>query len=154
MAALAVCVLAGSGFDCQAQAPRATLNIDVHKVAGNVSPTLYGLMTEEINFSYDGGLYAELVRNRAFQEGRSNPKYWYLVQDGNSRASIERDATTGPSAALNSSLRLKIENADAENEAGIRNDGYWAFHSVRRRIIAAPFTPKWPIPLLVPSPSA
>jgi alpha-N-arabinofuranosidase len=127
MAALAVCVLAGSGFDCQAQAPRATLNIDVHKVAGNVSPTLYGLMTEEINFSYDGGLYAELVRNRAFQEGRSNPKYWYLVQDGNSRASIERDATTAPSAALNSSLRLKIENADAENEAGIRNDGYWGF---------------------------
>jgi hypothetical protein len=30
-----------------------------------VSPTLYGLMTEEINCSYDGGLYAELVASWA-----------------------------------------------------------------------------------------
>ena len=29
-----------------------------------VSPRLYGLMTEEINHCYDGGLYAELIRNR------------------------------------------------------------------------------------------
>ena len=28
---------------------------------------LYGLMTEEINFSYEGGLYGELIRNRAFK---------------------------------------------------------------------------------------
>ena len=30
-------------------------------------PTFYGLMTEEINYSYEGGLYGELVRNRAFK---------------------------------------------------------------------------------------
>ena len=28
---------------------------------------LYGLMTEEINHSYDGGLYAEMVDNRTFR---------------------------------------------------------------------------------------
>jgi len=28
---------------------------------------LYGLMTEEINFAYEGGLYAELIRNRSFK---------------------------------------------------------------------------------------
>ena len=33
-----------------------------------ISPMLYGLMTEEINHSYDGGLYAELIRNRDFKE--------------------------------------------------------------------------------------
>src|SRR5436309_3492299 len=32
-----------------------------------ISPLLYGLMTEEINFSYDGGLYAELIQNRIFK---------------------------------------------------------------------------------------
>ncbi len=31
-----------------------------------ISPQLYGLMTEGINHSYDGGLYAELIQNRAF----------------------------------------------------------------------------------------
>ena len=44
-----------------------TLNIDLKKPKAPVSSTLYGLMTEEINYSYDGGLYAELIRNRAFR---------------------------------------------------------------------------------------
>ena len=45
-----------------------TVRIDLSKPGIPVSPTLYGLMTEEINFSYDGGLYAELVRNRVFKD--------------------------------------------------------------------------------------
>ena len=50
-------------------APAATpvLQIDASKVTGSVSPMLYGLMTEEINFSYEGGLYGELIRNRTFK---------------------------------------------------------------------------------------
>ena len=43
-----------------------TIAIDATSPAGKVSPLLYGLMTEEINHAYDGGLYAELVQNRAF----------------------------------------------------------------------------------------
>ena len=39
-----------------------TLTIDLTQAKAKVSPQLYGLMTEEINYSYDGGLYAELVR--------------------------------------------------------------------------------------------
>src|SRR5215217_2006742 len=38
-----------------------TITIDATSPAGNVSRLFYGLMTEEINHSYDGGLYAELV---------------------------------------------------------------------------------------------
>lgn len=57
-----------------AHAPEpATLNIQIQKPVGKVSPTLYGLMTEEINYSYDGGLYAELVRNRTFHAGWAEP---------------------------------------------------------------------------------
>ena len=36
---------------------------------GRMPPTFYGLMTEEINYSYEGGLYGELIRNRAFKAG-------------------------------------------------------------------------------------
>src|SRR5947207_2282051 len=49
-----------------AQAPAAHLIIQADHQAAPVSSSLYGLMTEEINFSYDGGLYAEMVRNRTF----------------------------------------------------------------------------------------
>ena len=39
-------------------------------------------MTEEINYSYDGGLYAEMVRNRTFRADWSGVQHWYLVENG------------------------------------------------------------------------
>ena len=47
-------------------AQQVRLTLDMDKPGHAVSPTLYGLMIEEINHSIDGGLYAELVQNRAF----------------------------------------------------------------------------------------
>ena len=108
---------------CQVQP--AVLTIQADKKISNVSPTLYGLMTEEINYSYDGGLYAEMVRNRTFRARRRDVPYWVLVEDGNAAAKMEIDPQTGPSEALNSSLRLEVSSADAENQAGVLNGGYW-----------------------------
>ena len=36
---------------------------------------LYGLMTEEINYSYEGGLYGELVRNRTFKANATERRF-------------------------------------------------------------------------------
>ncbi len=104
----------------------ATLIIDTNKTVANVSPTLYGIMTEEINHSYDGGLYAELVSNRTFQTSRGlSLENWTLIQNGNSRATIEIDKTTGPSAAIPHSLRFVAVSADQRNDAGFYNNGFW-----------------------------
>ncbi len=43
------------------------LKIDANKITGKVIPMLYGLMTEEINFAYEGGLYGELIRQPLLQ---------------------------------------------------------------------------------------
>src|SRR5487761_2232572 len=93
----------------------AVLTIDTAKQIAKVSPTLYGIMTEEINYSYDGGLYAELVSNRTFQTNPHSPDNWLTLRDGNARASMQIDKSTGPSAALPSSLKLTVQQADAEN---------------------------------------
>ena len=91
-----------------------------------MSPTLYGIMTEEINYSYDGGLYAELVSNRTFQTNRGPTlENWTLIQNGNSRAAIELDRTTGPSAAIPHSLKFTAESAGPQAEAGFYNTGFW-----------------------------
>ena len=105
----------------------ATLTIDLAQVKANVSPQLYGLMTEEINYSYDGGLYAELVRNRTFQDRGKIPPSWFLYEWGNADASMDIDRTTGPSAALPLSLQLTVKSATAHDQAGISNAGYWGF---------------------------
>src|SRR5882757_10296403 len=111
---------------CTAQAPAASLNIQLDKPLHAVSPTLYGLMTEEINYSYDGGLYAELVRNRTFQDhGFGGVAHWNIEHLGNSIASMAIDRAEGPSAALQHSLLIEVKKADATNRAGVRNEGYW-----------------------------
>jgi alpha-N-arabinofuranosidase len=108
-----------------AQAQPPALTIHMENAVSKVSPTLYGLMTEEINYSYDGGIYAEMVRNRTFRANWSGVLYWFLIEDGDAQARIEIDRTTGPSETLSQSLRLHVTRADAQNQAGILNQGYW-----------------------------
>ncbi|HKO10743.1 MAG TPA: alpha-L-arabinofuranosidase C-terminal domain-containing protein [Acidobacteriaceae bacterium] len=121
----AALLIAGMPLACMAQND-ATLTIETARPGASVSPTLYGIMTEEINHSYDGGLYAELVSNRTFQPGRvPGIENWTLIQNGNSRATIEIDPTTGPSAAIPHSLKLVVRSAEAQGDAGFSNTGYW-----------------------------
>ena len=123
MLAFVASTLAGASL---AQAPSATLSIQLDKPAHAVSPTLYGLMTEEINYSYDGGLYAEMVRNRTLQDhGWAGVGRWNVEHIGNSAASMAIDLTEGPSAALEHSMAITVKQADSANPAGVRNEGYW-----------------------------
>jgi len=108
-----------------AQEKPAVLTIHLDKPVSKVSPTLYGLMTEEINYSYDGGLYAEMVRNRTFQTRWEGVLNWYLAEYGNAQATMQPDRQTGPSPALNHSLKLTVTQADSKNQAGVLNGGYW-----------------------------
>jgi alpha-L-arabinofuranosidase len=108
-----------------AQAPAAHLTIHADQQVSPVSPTLYGLMTEEINYSYDGALYAEMVRNRTFHADWSGILHWYLVENGNAAAKMGIDRETGPSEALKTSLKLEVDKAGAGNQAGVLNVGYW-----------------------------
>ena len=43
------------------------MNVNTKKLGAAVSPTMYGLFFEDINFAADGGLYGELVKNRSFE---------------------------------------------------------------------------------------
>ena len=108
-----------------AQEKAAVLTIHADKPVSKVSPALYGLMTEEINYSYDGGLYAEMVRNRTFHTRWEGVLYWYLAEYGNAQATMQPDRQTGPSQALNHSLKLTVTRADPKNQAGVLNGGYW-----------------------------
>lgn len=48
--------------------PKEELVINLQEKGATVSPTMYGIFFEEINHAGDGGLYAELVKNRSFEE--------------------------------------------------------------------------------------
>ena len=44
-----------------------TIEIDGDGTDAEISDRLYGIFYEDINYAADGGLYAELVRNRSFE---------------------------------------------------------------------------------------
>ena len=93
-----------------------------------ISPTFYGLMTEEINHSYDGGLYAELIRNRVFKDfvRRSrNPEAWSIVQADGAAASMSVVTDEPLNTNLENSLKLEVTTASDTTRAGVANGGYW-----------------------------
>jgi len=120
----AACLLALT-HPAHAQANAARLKIDTSNIVSPVSPTLYGMMTEEINHAFDGGLYAELISNRTFRPIFFGTEHWELVRNGNAKAAMELDATTGPSQALTNSMKLTVDSAAPGSEAGLSNIGYW-----------------------------
>ncbi|HEY1987218.1 MAG TPA: alpha-L-arabinofuranosidase C-terminal domain-containing protein [Terracidiphilus sp.] len=106
-----------------AQTPSLAIQVD-HPTA-KVNPMFYGLMTEEINFSYDGGLYAELIRDRAIGPGRRPLFHWTQVANGPSVVDVALDDHTGPSAALARSIKVTVTSATDTARAGLQNDGFW-----------------------------
>ncbi|MTH16557.1 alpha-L-arabinofuranosidase C-terminal domain-containing protein [Flavobacterium sp. LC2016-01] len=54
-----------SGISGHAQ--KTTLEVDVSKTITKIKPTMFGLFFEDINFAADGGLYAEMIKNRSFE---------------------------------------------------------------------------------------
>lgn len=117
----------------------ATIDIDVDKPGPTIPPDFNGLMTEEINHSYDGGLFAELIQNRTFQDplprlDRKHPAstapadppiHWSVVQDAGGTAQMHADRNDPVNASLPISLRLDL----AGGRAGVANDGYWGIPS-------------------------
>lgn len=116
-------------FPMAATAAATKLEIDFANPGPAIPASFYGLMTEEINYSYDGGLLAELVRNRTFQDraaGRNNgsgslvgivPPHWSVVGSGKAAT----NDTDPVNAALPINLRLTLDGGSG----GIANNGYW-----------------------------
>lgn len=77
----------------RADAQAVTVTVQANAPGIKMDPIFYGLMTEEINYSYDGGLYAELIQNRTFQDtpppgrgGRGNRGRGAATQPGAAEA--------------------------------------------------------------------
>ena len=99
------------------------MTIHLAQTGPRISPLLYGLMIEDINHSIDGGLYGELLQNRALKDNPTDPVHWSVISAGGD-VSLALDTTQPvPSTALTNSLRLDIQAAG--RGVGVANDGYW-----------------------------
>ncbi|OTB00698.1 glycoside hydrolase family 51 protein [Hypoxylon sp. CI-4A] len=102
----------------------ASVDISVSSSGGNATNGhQYGFLHEDINSSGDGGLYAELIRNRAFQISEGFPATldgWYPVNGA--ELSLKNLSTPLSDVLITS---LNVAATETQSEVGFRNDGYW-----------------------------
>jgi alpha-N-arabinofuranosidase len=109
----------------QPAATAPVLRIEADQVIAPVSPEFSGMMTEEINHSYDGGLYGELIQNRVFKDDAAEPVHWSLVPAEGGAGSMALDFTNALNSSLPVCLRLEAGSAAKAQRVGVANDGFW-----------------------------
>ena len=102
-----------------AEKPATTLTLELTQPGKAISPDLFGIFFEDINYSADGGLYAELVQNRSFEySDRDNKDWnpltaWELIQRDGGKGSVAVE-TNAPLNARNPHYAvLNVESAGA-----------------------------------------
>ena len=101
----------------------ASLTVEVAKPGHAVAATLWGIFFEDINLSADGGLYAELVRNRNFQDS-DQPDHWSAVSSGAAEVKLSVDTTQPASPKNPQSLKVRISQPGSAR-AGVANAGFY-----------------------------
>ena len=108
------------------------INVDVANPGVKVSPNLYGIFFEDINHAADGGLYAELISNRSFEDSDNTTPTWRTkAADG---ATISTQLVN--KALLNNAQgkALQINVAARQNAtASLVNEGFWGINAVQGR---------------------
>jgi alpha-L-arabinofuranosidase len=135
------------------QAGTATIAIDAGQKGPAINPRMYGIFLEEINHGVDGGLYAELIRNRGFEDSRppegftyrdgrwldakgydagfaqfgyttDGIPFWSLVKEGNAKGAMSLETTGGITEQSCHCLRLDVEDPTG-GRLGVANTGFF-----------------------------
>lgn len=120
-------VLAGA-MALPASAAGASLEVDFGAEKTPVSPTLYGIFYEDINYAADGGLYGEMVQNRSFEFKncrRSPTDSWTdLNVDWQGGTKSKSKAKAGKDKPLNKNNPIYATLQVKQAGDGIANRGY------------------------------
>jgi alpha-N-arabinofuranosidase len=105
----------------QVEAADVAIKVQVDKPSHRISPRLYGIFFEDINFGGDGGLSAELIKNGGFEFPHAMMG-WREVRTQAAAGTIHilRDA---PQRASNASF-LRIETLKPDSGYGVVNEGF------------------------------
>jgi alpha-L-arabinofuranosidase len=101
----------------------ASLTIHADQLGNPVSPLLYGIFFEEINRAGDGGVYAEMIRNRSFEDA-DTPEGWSLVKADGADGRMALDRAQPPNPQNPTALRLEILAASPSARVGVANEGF------------------------------
>ena len=94
--------------------------VDVDKPISSIQPTMWGIFFEDINFAADGGIYAELVKNRSFEFAKPLMGWKILKTDATEGLLI---LNRGDSNAANPRF-ARITRNNPDEKFGLENEGF------------------------------
>ena len=100
----------------------AEISVDLRRTK-NISPLLWGIFFEDINYSADGGLYAELVRNRDFEFNDLDHGGWNALTGWNVPKELNPTIATEDPIHPNNPHYLVLD-APEDNNAALDNEGF------------------------------
>lgn len=111
-------------------AQNAKLTIDLAKKGVKISKAHYGIFFEDINHAADGGLYAELIRNRSFEDA-STPDSWTTFNKGGTQVYAAVETAELLNSNQSQALKLNIlSDGKLTSRAGVQNSGFWGINIV------------------------
>ena len=108
------------------------IRIDATSSTTLISPRLYGIFYEDINHAADGGIYAELIRNRSFEDNETEAEAWspYISVNGRVRMRLVRDKLMN--RVQRQALHV-VTTGIGDTDAGVQNEGFWGINAVKGR---------------------
>lgn len=119
------CCLISVQLMLNAQQPQ-KLIVRANQVKGSVQPTMWGIFFEDINFGADGGIYAEMIKNRSFEFFKPLMGWKVLGKpqtEGDFVVVNRKEASTGNPRFLCVTLHNNARGSIGLNNEGFRNMG-------------------------------
>lgn len=118
--ALLICFIFLTGSTVNAQ--QNVITVNAGQIKGDIQPTMWGVFFEDINLGADGGIYAELVKNRSFEFTKAMMG-WKILGKPKTEGDFlvinrHEENTNNPRF-----LRTTLHNA-AERSIGLTNEGF------------------------------
>jgi alpha-L-arabinofuranosidase len=97
-----------------------SFTIDISHPTGNISPNMWGVFFEDINLGADGGIYAELIKNRSFEF--ADPfmgwkKLGEKIGEGTFLVLNRKDKPNNPRF-------LRVNTSLSSEKVGLQNEGF------------------------------
>lgn len=117
-----ICLLGlACGISIQSQAQTQTFSIKANELKAEVSPTMWGVFFEDINMGADGGIYAELIKNRSFEFYK--PLMGWTVRGKKTEGDIIVLNRQEANSANPRFLRVNVNNT-VNDTVGLTNEGF------------------------------
>lgn len=123
--------------------PAPVLVIQADQPGHPINKTQYGVFFEELSHAGEGGLYAELVQNRSFEDRIDCIPSWTACFSNGAVAEMALETQHLLNEAQSRALRVDVTSPGT---IGIANGGYWGIHVVQGRPYDLSFYAKSTLP--------